>query len=110
MQKKIPNFNPNAQTHHKLNHKNQTHFSVYPNLSNSQSQRPMWCNSKEKKNIKRFQLGSNWGSIIEYIVFIEDLVESFKLIWRQKVLIHNPEETRQEISLQLSVKHLYTHI
>ena len=69
----------------------------------------MWFNSKEKKYIKRFQLGSNWGSIIEYIVFIEDLVESCKLIWRQKVLIHNPEDTQQEIASQLSVKHLYTH-
>ena len=91
--------------------KNQTHFSVYSKLSNTQSPRPMYSILK-KKYIKRFQLGSNWGSIIEYNVFIEDIVESLtsgKIIWRHKVLIHNLENIRKEIALQLNVTFIHTY-
>ena len=33
--------------------KNQTHFSVSPGLSNTESRRPMWRNSKGKKKIQK---------------------------------------------------------
>lgn len=51
----------------------------------------------------------SFGCIIEYIVFIDDIVESpvlGKLTWTQKVLYHNPHDTQPEL-LYSSVSNIY---
>ena len=74
-------------------------------------------NSSDGFQLREDRPAINWskvarlGSIIEYIVFTEDMVESpilGKLTWSQEVLIHNPHDTRQETALQLKSE-TFTH-